>query len=123
MIIQNNQIYNLYESLYFIITNKKNNEIPVVDGFNICKNERILEPYYTALIEMRQTILQKYGTINSDGQIILPSELIEQVNIELNELLSIDNEIQLQPIPLESLRNLYLPLEIIQGLMPIISEG
>lgn len=74
---------------------------------------------------MRNEIVLKYAIINEDGSAKVPEDKIQIANKELNELLSIEVDVEgLQMLDLKEFeaRQVELPLAQLNDLMPIIKE-
>lgn len=120
MILTNNQIYNLYDVLLFLKQNNKSH-ISIATGYSILRNLQILEPIYNLIAESRTQILLTHGSLNNDNSITIPKEFIEQTNVELYKLGTIENEIELIKLNLSDLYTLSLSLDEIEKLYPIIN--
>ena len=119
MVLNNTQIFVLYETLLSL--KNKTSDITITAGFNIIKNIKILEPIYEAIAEARLQILLKFGTLNDEGQIEIPQSKIEDANIFLNELGQVKNNVDLSILNLSDLSSLFLTLDEIESLYPIIN--
>ena len=120
MLLTNNQIYLLYEALLSLKQNNKN-DISILTGFSILRNLQILEPIYKLISETRLQILLTAGNVNAEGNIKIPQEKIEEINMELCKLASIENEVNLILLNLSDISSLFLSLDEIEKLCPIIN--
>lgn len=117
MKITNEQIFNLYDTLNEIISNK-DNILPVRTGFNFIKNFRVIAEARTAIDEARQRII-RVGCENPQN--LTPQE-IENINIKLIELGAIEDDLPLILIPLDEILELKLSLYEMNALMPILKS-
>lgn len=117
MKITNEQIFNLYDTLNEIISNK-DNILPVRTGFNFIKNFRMIAEARAAIDEARQCIIKVEC---ADPQNPTPQE-IEKINAKLIELGAIEDELPLILIPLDDILELKLSLYEMNALMPILKS-
>ena len=123
IMLTNNQIINLYEILNNL--DSKTN-VPIVLGFGIIHNIKMLEPYYMSVMEMRERIIRDNGVQSEDGHIQVPADKIEEVNKQLYSLLDIQNEVaSLSLLNIEQMSEAFkeLSLEVINALYPISKLG
>ena len=108
--LSNADIIVLYETL------QKNyqKELSITAGFFIAKNIKILQPIYEVIIESRNQIYEKFGTLQIDGTIRIPSDKIQEANEQLKQLSEINNSLDLN--------NASWTLEEIVNLYPILEE-
>lgn len=119
MILNNNQIYNLYPVLLSLKRNKEI-KLSVVTGFNILTNISLLEDIYKNILSSMQEITSPYiESINGD-LIKIQEDKIEEVNKLLSELSYIENDVNLKKLKLEDIKDFNLTLDEIDTLMPII---
>lgn len=117
MKITNEQIFNLYDTLNEIISNK-DNILPVRAGFNFIKNFRMIAEARVAIDEARQRIIKVEC---ADPQNPTRQE-IEKINAKLIELGAIEDDLPLIPIPLDEILELKLSLYEMNALMPILKS-
>ena len=117
MKITNEQIFNLYDTLNEIISNKEN-ILPVRTGFNFIKNFRMIAETRAAIDEARQRIIKVEC---ADPRNPTPQE-IEKINAKLIELGAIEDELPLILIPLDEILELKLSLYEMNALMPILKS-
>lgn len=103
MKLKNNEVYNIFEVLNKI----KDMEVPIRLGYSLSKIVRTLSPQLQLLEEQRNNIIKKYGhdvdngfAIDTDDQYALRMYVDEY-----SELLGIEEEYDITPIPLELLIN------------------
>lgn len=116
MILTNIEIINLTEGLTAL--KQIDSNVPIKVGFNIIKNIKILTPVYESIIEMRNSVVQKYAVNNS-----ISEENLEIVNAELLELGNLKNEIDLNMVNLNDIANLFIPLDLLDKISSIIIEA
>ena len=119
MKLSNGQIFNIVEQL----SSMRQATLPIKLSFIIAKNLIILEPYYKIIIEFRNNILINNG-YDGSPDFRFNEEQTKQINKELYEFQSIENEIVINKIPLSLLLETdtnVTPSEI-ETLYPIISE-
>lgn len=119
LILNNEQIYNLYEVLTQLKQNE--NQLSIRTGFNILRNIQILEPIYQLIADARKEILLTHGELTAEGAVSIPQSKIELVNESLTELSQIENELSLNTFNLTDLDNLSLSIADIEKLFPIIN--
>lgn len=117
MKITNEQIFNLYDTLNEIISNK-DNILPVRTGFNFIKNFRMIAEARTAIDEARQRIVK----VECEKPKNPTPQEIEKINIKLIELGAIEDDLPLIPIPLDEILELKLSLYEMNALMPILKS-
>ena len=116
--MKNGEILTLYETLNRLTANKDLKfSIPV--GYILAKNKVKLRDEATIIYDMRKKIILEHGT--PDGKdILVPKEYVDDVNQKIDELMNIENDIQLQQIPIDLIEQYELNMEDIEGLMTII---
>lgn len=84
--------------------NKEDQYLPVKLNFYIQKNKKILMELAQEIEAARQTILQSYGNYDNDIQSYrFNDDIIPQVNKELNELFELEQEVNIQIVPVKLL--------------------
>ena len=116
--MKNGEILTAYETLQRISANP-NLKFSVVVGYILAKNKEKLRSEAALIYKMRQDIILKHGRMEKN-EIIVPKEFIDETNKEINELMEIENDVQLQQIPIEMLEHYELNMEDIEGLMGMI---
>jgi len=117
MTLKNKDIISLYENLQKV----GSKILPVKTSFALVKNMKVLEPTYNAIIETRDSIYKTHGELQSDGTILIPTELVPVANKDLTELSEISVLVDLEAIPLSSLEGSSWTLDEISGIYPIIN--
>ena len=103
MKLTNNQIYN-----YAIALNEafadNTQKLPMKVNFYLQKNKKILIELGKDIEESRMEIIQNYGELNEDGsQYIIPKDKIEIIQKELEDLLTLTQEVNIYMISADSL--------------------
>ena len=119
MKLKNGEILELYETLSRLSQNKEL-KLKVSLGYKLLKNKEQLYPSAKIVYELRQKILNDYGTRDKDGNIIVLKENIETVNNQINELMNFENFIDIVEISLDELEPYELNMEDIEGIRYII---
>ena len=117
MRLTNNEVVNLYENLR--AAGQKT--LPVQIAFSFVKDTKVLEPYYKAIIETRDTIVRNVGEPQDDGSVVVPQDKIEETNKSLEELGTIETDLNLDMVPLSALTGTSWTLDEINGIYPIIN--
>lgn len=107
MIVNNFQLFNLYEGLVQIMNTKL--DLPIKIGYALLKNKNILLPMYEAISESIRLISQKEI---SD----------EEKNQELTELSNYENDIALEKIKFSEIAEKSLPLDLLEKIYLIIDD-
>lgn len=121
MKLTNVEILKLFEGLNKL-RGDRSQVLPIKAGFAIVKDIKILEPIYTSIITMRDELVRTYGEQKDDGSIAIPPDKVQQTNEELSKLSEIENEVELDILPLSMLQDLSFTLEEIDVLYPIINS-
>lgn len=103
MKLTNNQIYN------YAIELQKNfqdetQKFPIKINFYLQKNKNILLELAQDIEKIRAEIVQSYGELNTDSNsYIIPSEKVSDASKELKDLFSLEQEVQIYKINIDSL--------------------
>ena len=114
--MKNGEILNLYEALTQLTEQKFNVKV----SYLFAKNKQVLKSDAQLIYETRQKILLEYGTVEENGDIIIPREKIDEVNQKINELMEVETHIGIDKIPLSWLDNYELSIDCIEALMPML---
>lgn len=102
MKLTNNQIYN------YAIELQKNfqdnsQKLPVKINFYLQKNKNILLELAQDIERSRTEIIQSYSVINEETkQSIIPSDKIEEASKEIEDLFSLEQEVQIYTVQIEA---------------------
>ena len=103
MTLTNNEIY-IYAKNLTEAFNDKDQKLPIKINFYLQKNKNILIELAGAIEMARMEIAKNYGTLDEESQqYIIPPEKIEEVNKELMDLLSLEQEVQIYTINIDNL--------------------
>lgn len=122
MKLTNYQIFEYAQSLFDIFKND-NLYIPVKANFYIQKNIKLIAAAGEEIERSRLQIAQHYGILNHEqNQYIIPSDKIEEANKEVNDLFSIEQELDIKTFKLEDLGNAEFTPKQMQTIMFMIEE-
>ena len=82
----------------------------------------LLKPFYDAISETKQKLLDKYGEPKEDGTWFVKKESIPIFTNEWNNFMDIDNFISLEKIKIEDLEEEKLGIELMEKILEIISN-
>ncbi len=83
--------------------------LPVKVNFYLQKNMNTIMDAGREIEKTRMEIVQRYGTPTEDGNgVEIPNDKIEEVNKELEDLFSLEQEIKINEISLEAFANVEL---------------
>ena len=117
----NEEILRLYDTLERLGSNHEL-KFNVCIGYLFAKNKASIRPDVQLIKQERQKILCEYGTIQDNGDIIIPKEYIEETQKKLKQLMEIEVEIPINQIPIDEFEGINLNLEDIEGLKPLIMD-
>ena len=97
--------------------------LPIKANFYLQKNKTVLLDLAQEIENSRTTIFEKYGTLNEEKTgYNFKEEVIDQANRDLEELLSLVQEIDLYMINLEDFKDIKLNSQQMGALMLMIDE-
>lgn len=103
MKLTNNQIYNYAIELQRNFQDETQ-KFPIKIGFYLQKNKAILLELAQDIEKIRTEIVQSYGELNTDSDsYIIPPEKVSDASKELKDLFSLEQEIQIYKINIDSL--------------------
>lgn len=115
----NKEIFNLYEGLYKL-SQDKDLKFGVKISYIFAKNKNILEPFYNAIIDTRQKLLNKYGEAQENGDWRVTKEKMDIFMSEWDSFMKIDNFIAIDKINIEELSEEKIGINLMEKLLPII---
>ena len=118
--MKNREIYSL--ALLIDEAAKEMPDLPVKIGFYIQKNLSTIYNCAQSIEDYKNTIFVKYGTKEEDGEIIIAPELRLKAQQELNELSNLEQEVEIDLIPLESFSNIKMNSKCLNAIMFMIQE-
>lgn len=117
----NAEIYGLAKALSSAF-NMDERYLPARVNFFISKNKNTISQLADIIEDSRLDIIKHYGTITSDGNVIVPEEQIQKANAELVDLLNLSHEIEISMLPLSALNDLEFTPAQMQALLFMIEE-
>ena len=122
MILTNKDVANIYPILSAVKDGKKS--FPVKVSYAIARNLKTLRAIAEDIDPLRLSILEKYGTLQEDGNTyIVPPETKDVAIKELDDLNSIENDIKIYTIKLEQLDGYDLSVEEMEALDFMLEDG
>ena len=122
MILSNQQIYQYFQELIGWVS-KDDLYIPVKANFYIQKNIKLIAAAGEEVEQSRLQIAQHYGTLDSEkNQYIIPSDKITEANKEINDLFSIEQNLDIKTFKLEDLGSAEFTPKQMQAIMFMIEE-
>lgn len=115
----NKEIFNLYEGLYEISQDKEL-KFGVRISYTFAKNKNILQPYYDAIVDTRQKILEKYGEPQDNGDWYVSKEKMDIFMSEWNAFMEIENFVNLEKVKIENLEGEKIGIKLMEKLLPVI---
>ena len=116
----NQEIFDVVDAINSI--KKEKVKLNVKLSYELAKIKKILNPYYEAIIDTRQKKFIEHGDFDEKGDIIVAKDEVEDLKKDLKELFEIDNEVKVSKIALEEFEESGLNFDIIDNLMPIITD-
>lgn len=118
---EDKDIYDLYEGLYEISQDKEL-KFGIRISYTFAKNKNLLQPYYDAIVDTRQKILEKYGEPQDNGDWHVNKEKMEVFMSEWNAFMEIENFVNLEQIKIEDLEGEKIGVNLMEKLLPIINK-
>jgi hypothetical protein len=121
MKFSNNQIYEYGQKLTIFSNN--NSKMPVRINFYLQKNIQIITQAAEEIERTRLSLAAQYGTINeTQTGYDIPNEYIETINRELNDLFSLEQELNIHQFKLEDFDSIELTYQELSAIMFMIEE-
>ena len=117
----NKEILKLNETLNRLMMNR-DLKFSVRVGYLFAKNRALIQQDVQLISDIRQKILREFGTVQDNGDIVVPKESFKVVQDKLDDLMNVEIELPLIQIPIDAFEEIELPLEDIDGLKPIIMD-
>lgn len=122
MIFNNNQIYQITNNLLSNLDNL-NLYIPAKANFFIQKNIQLLSAAAQEIEKSRLEIAKHYGVLDEEGQQYkIPEDKIEEASKELEDLFSIEQELDIKTFSIEALGNAEFTPAQMQAMMFMIED-
>lgn len=118
----NYQIYDYAQALLPLL-NDETIYIPAKANFYIQKNLHLLIEASQDIEKARLKIAQHYGILNKEkNQYVIPEDKVKEANNEINDLFSIEQNLDIKPIQIKDLGDIQLTPKQMQALMFMIEE-
>ena len=117
----NKEILKLNETLNRLMMNR-DLKFNVRVGYLFAKNRALIQQDVQLIGDIRQKILREFGTVQDNGDIVVPKENFKIVQDKLDDLMNVEIELPLVEIPVDEFEEIELPLEDIDGIRPIIMD-
>ena len=122
MIFNNNQIYQITNNLLSNLDNL-NLYIPAKANFFIQKNIQLLSAAAQEIEKSRLEIAKHYGVLDEEGQQYkIPEDKLEEASKELEDLFSIEQELDIKTFSIEALGNAEFTPAQMQAMMFMIED-
>lgn len=115
----NKEIFNLYEGLYEL-SQDKDLKFGVKISYIFAKSKNILEPFYNAIIDTRQKLLNKYGEVQENGDWRVSKEKMDIFMSEWDSFMKIDNFVAIDKINIKELEGEKIDIQLMEKLLSII---
>lgn len=103
MKLTNTQIYNYANNLFGAFDDREQ-KLPIKISFYLQKNKNTLLQLAQDIETSRIEIAKTYGTLDEEtSQYIIPPEKMEDANKELNDLFSLEQDVQIYTINIDNL--------------------
>ena len=117
----NNEIYLIATQLVENIS-KLNLHLPVKVNFYLQKNMAAVISIAEDLEKSRNEILEKYGTLQEDGNYQFEDDALQEANKELLDLFNLEQEVPIYEISLENFDGVELDSKQVQAISYMIKE-
>ena len=116
--MKNGEVIELYETLNNLC-NDPTLKLSVPVGYMFAKNKERLRQEAVVIYNERRKIIMEHGKL--EGQdIIVPKEYLGEVNQKIDDLMNVENDVQVQQIPIDLLERYEFTMKDIEKLVPII---
>ena len=116
--MKNGEVIELYETLNNLC-NDPTLKLSVPVGYIFAKNKERLRQEAVVIYNERRKIIMEHGQLEGED-IIVPKEFIDDVNQKIEDLMDVENDVQVQQIPIELLDHYEFAMKDIEKLIPII---
>ena len=122
MKLTNEQIYNLTNTYSQVFADFKS-YIPAKVNFAIQKNMQVLAAAAQGIEETRMEVAKHYGVMNEDGSgYSIPEDARPRVQQELNDLFSIEQELEIKTFSIDALGDVEFTPAQMQVIMFMIED-
>ena len=114
----------IYDRAVNLLNNFNINDVkmPIAACYSIEKNKETLRNIAEDIEKNRFQIIQRYGTVQENGDFLVSQDKIEEANEELAALLNIEQEIKIYIFKIEELKNVELTSSQMKSIMFMIDE-
>ena len=117
----NGEIYTTALDLSKNIVNA-NLHLPVKVNFYLQKNVSAIVSMAEEIEKARNEIFQKYGTADDEGNYQFTNDVIDEVNHELGDLFSLEQEVPIYEIALDDFGNTELDANQVRAILYMIKD-
>lgn len=117
----NEEIYTTALDLSKNIVNA-NLHLPVKVNFYLQKNVSAIVSMAEEIEKARNEIFQKYGTADDEGNYQFANDVIDEVNHELGDLFSLEQEVPIYEIALDDFGNTELDANQVRAILYMIKD-
>lgn len=117
----NEEIYTIALDLSKNIVNA-NLHLPVKVNFYLQKNVSAIVSMAEEIEKARNEIFQKYGTADDEGNYQFANDVIDEVNHELGDLFSLEQEVPIYEIALDDFGNTELDANQVRAILYMIKD-
>lgn len=96
--------------------------LPAAVNYSIQKNKTIISEMAKEIEQHRINIIHHYGEILENGNVIVPENKIDNANKEINDLLSIEQEVKIYTFKIEEIADVQLTSAQMSSIMFMIEE-
>lgn len=120
-ILTNEEIYLINQKLNKSFE-QSNQYLPARINFYIQKNKKTIADLASVIEESRNAILLEFGSPDEEGRVIISQDKISEANKEIHDLFSIQQEVNIDLISLESIEDYSFTMDQMEALMFMIEE-
>lgn len=120
--LTNNEIYTIAMQLLETEVAQLNISLPVKVNFYLQKNIASIIDMAKEIEKARNEILQKYGTLNEEGNYTLDEQKVEEANKELIDLFALEQEVPIYEISLDAFNDTELTSNQVKAITYMIKE-
>lgn len=103
MKMTNYEIYTNTEKLLKVFSEEESQKLPIKLSFCIQRNMKKLRELAEEIEKTRMSLLEQYGEKTDNGGYSVPAENIEIVNREFGDLMSIEQDVNITTIKIDSI--------------------
>lgn len=118
---KNIEIYNLVNLYQALLEDFDGLFLPVKANFYFKQNIKILVCKGLEIDNFRSEIIKKYAKLE-DEKYKIEEDNLEKANKEIEELMSLEQELDIKLIPLSAFDNIQITPKMMEIFMPMISE-